>query len=471
MKTLATLVVVCWLLLPAFTGPSFAEPLLSESQSRPAAGKAAASGAHKLLAVKVKGTTRYSEKEILGASGLELGQNAAEGDFQEAAKHLANSGLFTDVVYSFSYSDAGVTLDFTLKDIDKSKLVPVHFENFVWFRESELLARLVERVPLFKDAVPPGGAVVDRVKQVLQTLLDESNLPGRAVSMPESPQNGGNIGAIVFRVEGIAIQIESIAFPGASPEQAEFLAKASRKLMGADYSRSKLAYAAKLDLLPLFLQRGFLKASFGIPEARVASPPKETANQEQAESRDQNVDQDEDHNKVAVDVTLPVDPGRQYSVSQVAWKVTENSAITTAEASSLLHLTVGQPADAIRLNNDLEALTRLYHSRGYMAVTIKPEPELNDQSSTVRYDINVAEGALYRMGELEIVGVDTPSKDRLRNAWKLREGDTYNADYTKKFVEEAPRFLPPGADYSISVREELDVKGENVDVTIHFKMQ
>jgi outer membrane protein assembly factor BamA len=459
------IIFVCCLLMPSFAAAAGATPDAAP-QSRTASGKAAAPGAHRLLAVKVSGTSRYSEKEILAASGLELGQNAAEGDFQEAAKHLANSGLFTNVEYSFSYSDRGATLDFTLADIDKSKLVGVHFENFVWFKESELRARLAERVPLFKDVVPSGGSVVDHITEALQTLLDEKGLPGRVVSMPESAPGGG-LTAVVFRVEDIAIHIQSVTFPGASPEQAAFLAKASQKLIGADYSGAKFTYAAKFDLLPLFLERGFLKAAFGVPEAHVAPRSKETADQVASQPEAEK----ESHNEVAVDVSLPVEPGQQYAVSQVAWKMQGNSAVTPEEASSLLHLNVGQPADAVRLERDLETLIRLYHSRGYMTVAIKPKPELNDQSSTVRYDINVTEGALYRMGELEILGVDSASKERLRNAWKLREGDTYNADYTKKFVEEAPRFLPSGADYSMSVREELDAKGKNVDVTLHFKMR
>jgi hypothetical protein len=75
------------------------------------------------------------------------------------------------------------------------------------------------------------------------------------------------------------------------------------------------------------------------------------------------------------------------------------------------------------------------------------------------------------MGELEILGVDSPSKDRLRDAWTLREGQAYNADYTLKFLDDAPRLLPKGLQYSVQVSEELDAKDKMVDVTIHFKMQ
>ena len=51
------------------------------SHKQPASSKAAAT-ANKLVALKVTGTTRYTDKEILAASGLQLGQNAADGDFK-----------------------------------------------------------------------------------------------------------------------------------------------------------------------------------------------------------------------------------------------------------------------------------------------------------------------------------------------------------------------------------------------------
>lgn len=75
------------------------------------------------------------------------------------------------------------------------------------------------------------------------------------------------------------------------------------------------------------------------------------------------------------------------------------------------------------------------------------------------------------MGTLEIVGVDTPSKDRLHDAWKLREGRPYNAEYTRQFLDNAPGLLPRGLRFSASVNEELDKKEKLVDVTIQFKVQ
>jgi outer membrane protein assembly factor BamA len=426
--------------------------LFGAAQSRTAAAtKASSAAGHKLISLRATGTTRYTDKEILAASGLELGQNAAEGDFQEAAQRLGNSGLFKEVRYSFSYSDAGMKVDFQLVDIDPGKLVPAHFDNFVWFTESELRAALAERVPLFKDTLPVGDQLTSRVTRALQALLDERHLPGRVDSLHD-----GNTPGIVFRVEDLSMRIRNVEFPGASAEQSAFLAIGARKLAGADYSRSLLAPAAQYDLLPLLLRHGYLKAAFGHAEAHVVAP-----------SGAQMEDKPKD--EIEVDVSVPVTPGKQYSVSEVSWK--GNSAVTTLEAAPYFHLSEGQPADAVRLLHDVEALSKLYRNRGYMKVQIQPDAQMDDEKNSVHYVINVAEGDLYKMGQLEFLGVDSASKDRLRTAWTLREGQPYNADYTKKFLDDAPRLLPKGLQYSVNLNEELDAKDKTVDVTIQFKVQ
>ncbi len=69
-------------------------------QKQPTSGKASSAGPFKLIALKATGTARYTDKEILAASGLQIGQNAADGDFKEAVQRLGDSGLFSKVVYS-----------------------------------------------------------------------------------------------------------------------------------------------------------------------------------------------------------------------------------------------------------------------------------------------------------------------------------------------------------------------------------
>jgi len=304
--------------------------------------------------------------------------------------------------------------------------------------------------------MPATGQMADQIAKALQALLNERHLPGRVDYLRQAKQEGGDLIGVVYRVEEITIRIRTVEFPGASPEQAAFLAYGARKLADAEYSRSLLATVAHDNLLPPFLERGYLKAAFGPAEARVVPPSSEQAG-------------DKANDEIEVDAIVPLTPGKQYSVSDFSWK--GNSALSTGELTPLIHLPVGQLADAVRLVSDIDTAIKLYRNRGYMAVQMNPDAQMDDDKSTVRYVVKVAEGDLYRMGELEFLGIDTPSKDRLYAAWTLREGQPYNAGYTRKFLENAPALLPKGLRYSVKLNEELDEKNKTVDVTIHFKME
>jgi outer membrane protein assembly factor BamA len=420
------------------------------------ASKPSSVSAYKLIALKATGTTRYTDKEILAATGLQIGQNAAEGDFKEAVQRLGESGLFSEVAYTYSYSSAGTKLELQLADTDKSKLVPAHFENFVWFTDDELRTSLQSRVPLFKQLLPLTGNLPDRVSEALQAILTEKHFPGRVDYLREADASGGALNGIDYRVEEVSIRIHRVEFPGASPEQTALLVTAARRLNGAEYSRAALAATAKFDLLPVYLQRGYLKAAFGPSDARVVPRPASTEDAQGPAD-------------VVVDAIVPVTPGNIYTASGVDWK--GNSAIPTSELAPLLHQPTGQPADAVRLLDDLKTATKLYRSRGYMMVQIKPDAQFDDEKSTVHYVLNVVEGDLYKMGELEIVGLDTQATARMREAWALREGQPYNADYLKKYLNDTRQLLPRGVHWAVSIHETPEVKDKTVDVEIHFKQQ
>jgi outer membrane protein assembly factor BamA len=438
----------------------FLFPLSPAAAQKHVGSKASAPTPYKLIEVKVTGTTRYTGKEILAATGLQLGQNAAEGDFKEAVQRLGASGLFSGVVYSYSSSDAGTKLELQLVDTDPSKLVPACFDNFVWFTDSELQTALQRRVPLFQQFLPLSGNLLDRVSEALQTMLSEKNVPGRVTYLREGEnESGGPLVAIVYRVDEVSLRIHAFEFPGASPDQSALLTAAAHRALGSNYDRSALAAVAKFDLLPVYLQRGYLKAAFGPSDARVLSPSSSPGTENSAEPA----------SEIQVVAILPVTPGLAYSTSGVDWK--GNSAIPTTEVAPLLHLPAGQPADAVRLLQDIENVDKLYRSRGYIAVQIKPNAQLDDAKAAVHYEINVAEGALYKMGELEILGLDTQSKARMLAAWKLPEGQPYNASYPIKFLDETRPLLPRGVSWAVTFHETPDAKDKTVDVEIRFKQE
>jgi outer membrane protein assembly factor BamA len=435
------------------------------AQKHSAGSKASPVSAYKLIGFKVTGTGRYTDKEIFAASGLQLGQSAADGDFKEAVKRLGDTGLFTNVAYTYSSSSAGTKLELQITDIESAKLVPAHFDNFVWFTDNELDAALQKRVPLFKGLLPVGGNLANHVSEALQALFNERQLPGHINFMRESDGPDGTLSAIDYRVEELSIRIHSVEFPGASSEQSALLTAAARRVTGAEYGRTALAAAVKFDFLPIYLQRGYLRATFAAADARVLPQPPHASSDAAADAPSPT--DAPAPAEIEVDVIEPVTPGKIYVISELVLR--GYAALSANQLRPVLHLTMGQPANAVKLLRDLEDIRKLYRSRGYMTAQIKTDTQFDDDKSTVRYSISVSEGDPYKMGEVEILGLDSQSKARMQNAWTLHAGQPYNADYPNEFLEETRNLVPTGVQWMVTVHETPDASDKTVDVEIRFK--
>src|SRR5262245_42894113 len=117
--------------------------------------KAASVSAYKLIKITVTGNNRYSAEQIMPVIGLKVGDAQADGDFQQAVQRLGETGLFTDVSFTYSYSAAGTEVVFQVKENDK--LVPAKFDNLVWYSDKEWIDKLHALIPLFEGELPISG--------------------------------------------------------------------------------------------------------------------------------------------------------------------------------------------------------------------------------------------------------------------------------------------------------------------------
>ncbi len=401
--------------------------------------------AFKLISVKTTGTQRYKSEEIVAASGLQIGQTVSEDDFKKAARLLNDTGAFSAVLYSFQYSAEGTKLELQVHDAEQ--FVPVRFDNLVWFSDQELLDQLHAAVPLFQGQLPVGGELADQVSNALQGLLIAHNVQGEANYLRAGPEDGP-VEAFVFTVVGPQIHIRNIAFEGAGEAELPLLESAAKKLLGSDFSRSILRTQEDKNFLPIYLQRGYLKATFGDAQAKVVEgSPRETA----------------------VDVTFPVDPGRQYKLTEI--ELAGYKSFSAETLRQLMQAEMNQPANAVQFDTDIEAMKKLYGTRGFMAVNIQPYPEMDDANSTVIYRLRIQEGEVYSMGDLDIRGLDARLTARLEDDWRLRGGNPYDSSYPKQFLDRENKEISVLSDWDASVRESLNPKEHTVDVTLRFNQK
>lgn len=415
--------------------------LLPAQTARKPVPKALPPSAFKLISVTVTGAKRYTQEQIIAASGLQLGQTVSDDDFKKASRQLGETGAFSDVTYSFKFAGEGTKLD--LQVTESTQFVPARFDNFVWLPDEELLKQLRQRVPLFDGQLPVTGTLPDEISELLQALAIEHNVQGRVDYLRFGAQDGP-IEAFVFTITGPAIRIREVKFAGAAPAELPALQAAAQKIEGQEYFRSALTVQAAKDLLPVYLQRGYLKAAFADPQPAIVH---------------------QDPQEISVDVTFPVTPGLQYKVTGIEFA--DAKAFPQEKLRELIHQQIGQPADAVQLEQDLDAISKLYGTRGYMKASGQPAPEMDDSQATVKYVLRIHEGDVFKMGDLDIRGFDARTTVRLVEAWKLQHGDVYDSSYYQRFLKDINPLLPEGS-WRSTFHETPDEKDKTVDVTLRF---
>jgi outer membrane protein insertion porin family len=405
--------------------------------------------AYKLIAVKVTGTKRFTSSEVAAASGLPVGTIAHEEDFRKAARQLGESGAFSNIAFTFSYSAAGTKLEFQVTDSDT--FVPARYTDFVWFTDEELRRKLHERIPLFNGELPTSGRLPDEVSDVLQALLVENGVPGH-VEYVRKKVKSERLQTIDYSVAGVSVRIRQIEFPGAEAGELTALQTAAEKLTDREYSIEFMNSFIERALLPIYRERGYLKVACAPPQPKVVKS---------TESRTGETAQ-----ITFVDVTFPVTAGKQYKLSGMEWS--GNKEFSAEALQPLLHAREGQPANTVQLEDDLRAVQELYGSRGYILASVKVEAEFDDAAGTVALRLAVDEGSLYHMGELEFRGIDNNLTARLRAAWKIRPGDVYDATYLKQFLPQARKLLPASLDWGVEPHVTAITRDKTVDVDLQY---
>lgn len=405
-----------------------------------------------LIAINITGSKRFPEADIAASTGLQIGTAVTDDDFKKAARRLGDTGAFTEIGYKFSFSSAGTKIEFDVTDAQK--FVPARFEDFVWFSDAEMRRRIKEHVPLFNGDLPLSGNMPDQVSDVLQAMLVEGGIPGH-VDYQRIGKSDGPVDAIDYTVSEVLIRVRNINFTGAVEPELSALKAAAENRSDPEYSRARLDLLVQRQLLPVYYAHGYLKASFSEPQP---TPVKDAEPLEEGP-----------RNQSVVDVTFAVTPGVQYKLKKIEWS--GNHEFPTETLQKMIHVEPDKPANIVRLGDNLKDIQKLYGSRGFLKASIKPEAQYDEAGATVTIHLDVKEDFAYRMGELEFRGLDNSLTAKLRNAWKLRQGDVYDATYLSEYLPEAHKLLPANLDWDVASHVTANVRDKTVDVDLIYSVK
>jgi outer membrane protein assembly factor BamA len=400
-----------------------------------------------LSGVTISGAKRFTQEQLVSASGLKKGQQIDLAGIDAAADRLFKSGALASINYT--YRTSGTSMEVQFKLAEAAKFVPCAYDNFVWFTDEELIAAARKEVPLFDGSLPIGGELPNQVSESLEHFLQEHSIKG-GVSATLSGSLGGPVTGYGLRVIDVSIPVKSVTVRG-GPVAQESLAKAIHIISLSDYSRSVARGVGQSGLTEAYQDEGYLQAKFSDPQVVMKDPQGHDAS-------------------LGVTLIYDVLPGPQFHSTGVTWS--GNSAISESDLSKLMEVKPGDIASREKLYWSWIAVHDRYGKDGYLAAHVVATPEFDTAKAQVHYQAKISEGAQYHMGIFTASGVTEILANKLKNVWRLRTGQIYDASYEKTYVEkDMGEVMRPSATsrFTVQLNRKINQETQVVDVELEIK--
>jgi outer membrane protein insertion porin family len=362
-----------------------------------------------LKGIHAEGINTFTEAQVASLSGLQIGSQVGRKELQDAADLLLRSGLFAKVTYKFDTHNADVILTF---HVEENHRLPVSYDNFPWFDDSELADAIRKDLPFYDGTLPEGGTVVELAGNSLASFLSAHGLKAEVqhfvLSNPliDSPEQE-------FQVVGVTQTISSVEF--SDPNLANNLAVQQHlsDVRGKPYSRLTVDVFLAEAIRPIYLEKGYLRAKVGPASVRLTGNP----NQKFPE---------------AIPVYVPCTPGSVYRWQEAKWH--GNGVLPSEKLNKALRLNPSDVADGMAIEGAWDRVREAYGEQGYLEAKVDPVASYDDQAHTVSYTVNISEGKQFRFHEMIITGMSATGERMIREAWPIKPGDVMDKSVFDQFL-------------------------------------
>jgi len=397
--------------------------------------------------LKVEGNANYTAAQVLHVAGLKVGDWVSRRDFENARERLLATGAFETVGYSFEPDAAKRIYVATFRVAETNPVFPIHFEDLA-ASDAELLKVLQERDPLFNAAKTPAvRTVIDRyagwIGEYLSSKADAKSAAKTVRVAGEVTQLAPGELSIVFRPATARPVVARVFFEGNKLIPESLLQEAVWSVgVGTPWTEANFRLVLDASIRPLYEARGHLRVSF--PTLKV-EPVTDVH---------------------GVKVTVTVDEGEEYKLAKV-----EIAGTTPMNPEDLLRagdFKTGAVANFDKIGDGLDRIRTALKRAGYLNATAGSSRIVDDAKQSVAVTITVDAGQLYKMGTLQIKGLDLEAEAEIKRIWTLKEGSAFDPEYPDYFLKRVGEdgiFDNLGETKADSRRNEKD---HIVDVTLTF---
>ncbi|MEZ5352799.1 MAG: POTRA domain-containing protein [Bryobacteraceae bacterium] len=384
--------------------------------------------------LQVTGSKLYPAAALAKLTGLTPGTKLAESQLEpeldKAQKRLLASGALSNVSYRYGPSGKG-GFDIAFEVTDFEQRIPYRFEGLD-IDETKARAFLKQKEPLFDDRIPASEAMVERFRSLV------AEFASAAVKSKVESDRDGQLFALFLPAAGLP-SVAEISFTGNEALTTTALRNAIHGVaVGTIYREDTFREILRTSILPLYENRGRLRVKFPKIEAK----PVEGS----------------DVRGLAVSVTI--DEGPSFTIGRVL--VTGTPANDDIAGASGL-----KPGNVANFEEIREGQRRVHAAikrGGFMKVSSKIEPKIDDKAKEADILYRVAMGPRYSFARMETRGLDLHGEHEVKRLWTMKPGEPFNAEYPGLFLT---RLREDGIfDNLQNTKAVLDTNEDNLTVTV-----
>jgi hypothetical protein len=164
-----------------------------------------------------------------------------------------------------------------------------------------------------------------------------------------------------------------------------------------------------------------------------------------------------------------VDSGPKFKLGQIRFASGSGTPLVFPEALLRQRFRVqeGEVFDVSKIRDGLEAIGRLYGSKGYIDATPEPDTTIDEKGSRIDLLIKVDEERPYSIAKIEFLGLESTSQKYL--SVPQETGDVFNPILWVNFFRDNRSYLPAAASSEKKMGIRRNVKDGTVDIDMDFR--
>ncbi|HXI21047.1 MAG TPA: outer membrane protein assembly factor BamA, partial [Gemmatimonadales bacterium] len=362
-----------------------------------------------LDSLEVQGNVRLSAEQVIGTSGLKVGQATGYRDIQRGIIALFRTGQFDDVSVSQGSDTSRVVLVIHVKER------PI-LQRWTLKGVEQLSEHRVRDQIHLSEGRPLDRAAVERARGAIDSMYHTQGYYSAGVKVIQTDLGPGQAG-IVFDVdEGSRVAISEVTVAGNEHfDDGSLVKHMGTKPEGfwwwqnGRYDDDKLQQDIREKLPSWYGENGYI--DFQVTHDTITV--------------------DSTHGKAVLH--LDVDEGRRYTIG--SFQIVGNRRFSTEDLMALYPFGpdggVGQPFNSVEWQGAVDNVQTLYSNNGYIYAQIVPEETRRtgpDGKPMLDLKWNIREGQPATINKINIVGNDVTHERVIRDAIVLVPGELFNRD-------------------------------------------